>query len=201
MKLLYTPLSPFARKVRVAALELGLTLDLVEVDPWETESPLAAYNPALRVPVLCHEGLTLPGSTLICEYLDTLHKHKPLVPESGAERWQVLRLHALADGMLEACVAHVVERVRRPESLQYSYWLDRQEIKITASLDLMETLLPDNGRGEDLATITLACALEYLNIRLAHLNWQKRYPTLDAWYSEKRLRPSMLNTRPLAPHA
>src|SRR5690606_11157415 len=87
MKLLYTPFSPFARKVRIAALELGLKLELEDVNPWDTHSSLSSHNPALRVPVLCDGAIELPGSTLICEYLDTLHDQPLLTPQSGQERW------------------------------------------------------------------------------------------------------------------
>lgn len=53
MKLWYAPTAPFARKVRVAAHELGLAekLQLVEVDPW-SDPRLRALNPLAKVPTL-----------------------------------------------------------------------------------------------------------------------------------------------------
>ncbi len=77
-QLWYAPTSPFARKVRIAAHELGLAdaLELVEVNPW-TDARLRALNPLAKVPTLVlasGDALYEPG--VICDYLDA----------AGAER-------------------------------------------------------------------------------------------------------------------
>ena len=54
MRLRYTPLSPFARKVRVCAWELGLSdyLELAPCDVWAADSDIVIDNPLGKVPAL-----------------------------------------------------------------------------------------------------------------------------------------------------
>jgi glutathione S-transferase len=78
MKLMYAPQSPFARKVRVAAIELGLgdriELEYAEVVPGRRNAGYGdAVNPLRKVPALItDDGAVLVDSTVICEYLDAL---------------------------------------------------------------------------------------------------------------------------------
>ncbi|HCS72244.1 MAG TPA: glutathione S-transferase, partial [Rhodospirillaceae bacterium] len=46
-------------------------------------------------------GEILYDSSVICEYLDSLHDGQKLFPAVGGARWQALRLNALGDGMAE----------------------------------------------------------------------------------------------------
>jgi glutathione S-transferase len=78
MKLFYAPQSPFARKVRAAAIELGLAerleLEYAEVVPGRPNIAFAQRrNPLRKVPALVTDiGETIYDSTVICEYLDAL---------------------------------------------------------------------------------------------------------------------------------
>ena len=54
MKLYSHPASPFARKCRVVAHELGLKLDVIDVDP-RTSDELRRINPLGKVPA-SHDG-------------------------------------------------------------------------------------------------------------------------------------------------
>ena len=56
MKLLYTQNSPYARKVRIVALEKHLNLALQEVVLGAEDSPVLQYNPLGKVPVLILEN-------------------------------------------------------------------------------------------------------------------------------------------------
>src|SRR5262249_23278926 len=78
MKLFYAPQSPFARKVRASAIELGLDqriqLEYAEVVPGRPNKTFAqSGNPLRRIPALVTDaGDTIFDSTVICEYLDAL---------------------------------------------------------------------------------------------------------------------------------
>jgi glutathione S-transferase len=64
--------SPHARKVRLLAAELGITLDCVSCDPrtGETRSPdYLALNPNGKVPTLKEDGFVLWESPAILKYL------------------------------------------------------------------------------------------------------------------------------------
>jgi glutathione S-transferase len=110
MKLMYTPQSPFARKVRVAADELGLDGDIeliVQAVAPTKENPdyAAKVNPLRKIPALVlDDGRVIYDSTVICEYFDDLAGGGQIIPAPGPDRWDVLTTHALAQGMMEAAV-------------------------------------------------------------------------------------------------
>jgi glutathione S-transferase len=100
MRLLYhLPLSPYARKVRLALAEKGLAFELKLEKVWERRPDFLALNPAAQVPVLVEEtGLAIVDSTAICEYLDEAYPDMPLLGRSFAERAECRRLVAWFDG-------------------------------------------------------------------------------------------------------
>jgi glutathione S-transferase len=108
----------------------------------------------------------------------------------------VLRLHALADGIMEAAVARVVEELRRPKALVFQGNLDRQAEKIRRALDAIEPKAATLGERVTLATITLGCALGYLDFRLPLLAWRTGRPALAVWDSVFAARPAMKATKP-----
>src|SRR5882757_1242461 len=193
MRLRYSPVSPFARKVRVVAAELKLwdRIELAACDVWAPNSDIAADNPLGKVPALLTGDGTFIGSTLCCEYLDSLQGEPRLVPAATADRWRVLRQHALADGIMEAAVAHVTEELRRPAQFVYREFLERQRIKIRRTLDVVESHADALGGRADLATITLGCALGYLDFRLPQFGWRRGRDGLARWYEIMAMRPSM----------
>ena len=141
MKLRYSPTSPYVRKVAVAAIEAGLDgrIERIETDVWDPATDIAEDNPLGKVPALVtDEGTVLCDSPTICDYLDSLHDGPRLVPAEGPGRWQVLNLHALASGIMDAAVARVVEVRARPEALRFDGWLQRQTLKIARALDALE---------------------------------------------------------------
>ena len=110
--------SPFARKVRVAAIETGQgeAIDWTMVDLVDRPAVLGQANPLDQVPVVIQDdGTALYDSPVICQYLDSLHDGPKLYPEAGAARWTALRLEALGDGLGAASAALAGER-RRPRT-------------------------------------------------------------------------------------
>jgi glutathione S-transferase len=200
MKLRYSNASPFVRKVLVFAHETGLAqnIELVPTDVWAADTDIARDNPLGKVPTLVTADGTFIGSTLCCEYLDSLHAGPPLIPRETKARWRVLQRHALADGIIEAAVAHVVETLRRPAALMHADALERQQGKIQRTLDVIEGDVAAFD-GIDLASVTLGCALGYLDFRLDALNWRSDQPKLTRWYSRFEARPSMVATAPKIP--
>ncbi len=201
MKLRYSPTSPYVRKVTVTALELGLDerIERVETNVGDPKTDIARDNPLGKVPALItDEGLTLCDSPLICEYLTSLKHDAGLLPASGTARWKVLNRAALADGILDAAVARVMEERVRPEDKRWPGWHERQGRKVRATLDRLEQ---EAAAGEieqslDLGTIALGCALGYLDFRFAGEDWRSERPALAAWYETFAQRPSMTATVP-----
>jgi len=198
LRLCYAAASPFVRKVLVFAHETALAnrIELASTDVWAPDSDIVRDNPLGKVPALIGPDGTFIGSTLCCEYLDTLHGGRRLIPLLPAERWATLQFHALADGIMEAAVAHVIEQLRRPSAFIYDGYLERQAGKIFRTLDVIELGPAALRERVDLATIALGCALGYLDFRLPRLEWRRGRPELARWEAAFSARPSMAATTP-----
>ena len=199
MKLYLNPASPFARKVRISALELALAerIELIEVSlsPVQPHHGLRSHNPLGKIPALLTEAdEALYDSPVICEYLDALAGGDRLWPAAGAARWRALRRQALADGLAEAAILMRYELVIRPEALRWSEWLDGQRLKVRTALDALEAE-PLDGPF-DIGAISIVCALEYLEFRFPEERWREGRPQLAAWHERLRRRPSVASTRP-----
>jgi glutathione S-transferase len=205
MKLYYTSTSPFVRKVLVAAHELGLAdgIDTITLRPTPTKaSPeLSTINPLSKIPAMVtDDGTTLYDSRVICEYLDTLHTGRKLVPESGPRRFQILRTQALADGVLDAAILVFYERSQRPADLHWDPWLDGQAEKARQGIDALardvRALAKESGDGVDLAQIAVACTLGWLDLRKPLGEIRRGREELFGWYERFSARPSMKRTEP-----
>lgn len=193
MKLFYAKTSPYVRKVRVAAAELSVDLELVETNAAAPESNYGAINPVHRVPALqLDTGRVLFDSPVICEYLDVTYGPR-LLPASGEERWEVLTLQALGDGLMDAAVPRRGEQMR-PAEQQSPERLALYIRSMTQILDHLEAST-DRLAGVDLGTIAISCALHYVAFRHPGDDWSATRPRLAAWNSAFAARPSMENTR------
>ena len=85
MKLTFSPASPFARKVRIAAIETGL-IDKIEfvpatVAPGQANDEYSRITPLKKLPVLILDnGDVILDSYVIVEYLDELAGGGKLIP-------------------------------------------------------------------------------------------------------------------------
>ena len=198
MKLYYSQTSPFVRKVMIAAQEKGLA-DKIEFVAAGDMGGLAGDNPLEKVPALISDrGQALFDSMVICDHLDSRGDGPELIPADPDKRSTVLCRHALADGIMEAGLACVMEG-RRPDDKQWSDAVDRQKGKITRALDQLEAEADGMGDTVDLSTIAVGAALGYVDFRLGVLNWREGRPKLAAWYEAFSKRPSMAGTVPSDP--
>jgi glutathione S-transferase len=197
MKLYFSPASPFVRKVRVTAHELGLSerIELISITltPVSPHDGLRSSNPLGKIPaLLTDDGATLYDSPVICEYLDTLAGGNRIFPAPGAARWTALRRQALADGIMDAAVLTRYEEAVRPKELRWQSWIDSQFLKIRTALDALER---ESLQGTfDIGTISIACALSYLDLRFASEGWRSSRPRLADWAATIGRRPSLAAT-------
>ena len=180
-----SPSSPFGRKIKIALSLLGLK-DRVKVENADTADPadsLRGQNPLGKIPALVLEdGDVLYDSNVILEYLDHLAGGGKIIPQD-ASRFGVLRDAALANGLMEAAVLQVYEkRFRKPDERSQG-WLDYQAAKVERALAHAEVNCPETATSPDdvdIAALSLACALGYLDIRYAG-SWRGDHPKLAAW--------------------
>jgi glutathione S-transferase len=100
MRYLYhLPLSPFSRKIRLVLSEKRLPFELRLEKVWERRAEYLELNPAGTVPTLVEDnGLAVPDSGVICEYLEEAYPDTPLLGRTLAERVEIRRLVAWFDG-------------------------------------------------------------------------------------------------------
>ncbi len=196
MKLYNGPTSPFGRKVRVVALELGVTLEVQSIDVYSAEF-LDALNPLRQIPTLqLDDGSALYDSDVIIDYLDSVSEQPTLVP--AEDRHRLLTRVALCNGLMEAVLQRVMEQ-RRPESERSPAFVEKLEGRADRALAELESEAAEISAGDlCLDQITTACALEYVDFRYRR-DWRADMPILAGWLARFAERPSMRATRPADP--
>ncbi|QWD62861.1 glutathione S-transferase C-terminal domain-containing protein [Polynucleobacter sp. MWH-UH25E] len=201
MKLIYSPTSPYVRKVRIVFLEKKVDIDLETNSVWAADTNITTYNPLGKVPCLVlDDGEAIQDSRVIAEYADALSPVSKLIPTDHRERATVKTWEALADGLVDASILARLEKTWRPANEQSQAWIDRQIGKVHAALRQMSEQLGENawcfGNQITLADIAVGCALGYLAFRFPEIQWQSQYPNLDRLYQKLLQRPSFKETEP-----
>jgi glutathione S-transferase len=200
LKLYYSSTSPFARKVRIALEEKKIEYELCETSPWDDASPVHAANPLGKVPALTlDDGTTIYDSRVIVEYIDDVSPVSRLVPEPVRQRIAVRKWEALADGACDALVLATMER-KRPLARQSPDWIARQLHKVETAVAEMASELAErpwcNGESYTLADIACGCALGYIDLRAADLDWRGRFPNLARHADKLAKRPAFAESAP-----
>lgn len=197
MKLTYSPASPFARKVRISAIELGLidqiALVPVKVAPGEPNDDYSRnISPLKKLPALILDnGNVIIDSYVIVEYLDDLAGGGKLIPSAGAARWQVKSDHALLQGMLDSMLLCRYEKMVRPDALRWQAWSDDHWNRAWNGMARFEKQADVLSRPFDIVQIGLACVLGYADFRFPDCDWRKAYPKLAAFNETMLARPSV----------
>jgi glutathione S-transferase len=199
MKLVGSLTSPFVRKVRIVLSEKRIVYDFDVDIPWESDTRVAEHNPLGKVPILImDDGTTLYDSRVIVDYLDSANPVSRLMPEFNRERSMVKRWEALADGISDAATTIFLER-KRPDSLQSTKWISRQQKKAMLGLEVAARDLGDKkwceGNVYTLADIALGCTLGYLSFRFPEMKW-RMFPNLVRLVDALEERTSFIETAP-----
>ena len=189
MLLLYTPTSPYVRKVMLSAHVLGLADDLtLDTVDWTSPDSAAklALNPLAKVPALIADGKLIADSRVIVEYFDTLAGSGKIIPNDSETRPEtridVLSQAALIEGMIDASILIVYETRLRPENMVLESVMERYREKIIRGLVMVgaTTKSYDNGAMPTIADISLAVLLDYLDFRNV-VPWRDHAPQLGDW--------------------
>ncbi len=202
MKLLYSPTSPYARKVRVVATEKRIEVEMLKVVLSDPDCPVVDYNPLGKIPVLIlDDGESLFDSRVIVEYLDNRTPLTKLIPQENSAKIWVRRWEALADGVCDAAVAAMQES-RRPDNLRDPAVIEKQMGKVQRGLTQLNAELGESKWCVDdsfsLADIALGCMLGWLDLRYQDLAWRESYSNLSRHFDEMMKRPSFSETEPPA---
>src|ERR1700722_14197299 len=177
-----SPMSPFARKVRMAILHLKLSekVEFVRADPMNPDDVLRQDNPLGKIPVLMTEdGKAVYDSRVILEYLDHAAGGGIIIPDGWPARLKALTLQAMCDGIMDACILSVFAHRPPPSEIHHPPWLDYQRGKVVRALAAFAKAPPDPAHF-NVGTITAACMLGYLDTR-KQVDWRKDFAALVPW--------------------
>ena len=203
MRLLYhLPLSPYCRKVRLVLAEKRLPFELKVERVWERREAFLALNPAASVPVLEEDnGLAIPDSGVICEYLDEAYPDTGLLGTTLGERVEVRRLVAWWDDRFDREVTRNLNGEKYYKRISGLGHPDARALRagyahLRTHLEylgwLAETRKWLAGNVLSLADLTAAAHLSVLDYQ-GDVDWSVSPPARD-WYARMKSRPSF---RPL----
>jgi glutathione S-transferase len=201
MKLLSSPISPFARKVRIVLAEKRIECELQTVDVAPVDNPVNAHNPLGKIPALVlDDGTALYDSRVIVEFLDNVSPFSRLIPDDNRDRVQVRRWEALADGVLDAGLLVRYESLR-DKAEQSAAWTGKQLARMQRGLAQMAADLEArawcHGERYSLADIALGCCIGWLDFRKpGGLDWKAGHPVLARHYDKLMERPAFADTAP-----
>ena len=141
MKLICSPISPYARKAMLLARLSNIELEESRPTQNGANGYAAGDNPLGKIPALeWQPGQYLFDSPVICEYLDSLRK-TPLLPAEGHPRFIQLWQHALGDGLSDAVYNYRVETMR-PKEFHWAKMIERHNQAIENSIATLEKIIP-----------------------------------------------------------
>ena len=199
MKLVYSPPSPFVRKVTTlihhADLHDRIELINVKTTALSVAEEARAANPLGKIPVMILEnGKAIFDSRVITRYLDELAGSN-LYSEENI--YDILTLEALADGIMESAVSITYESKLRPENEQSPSWMEAQWSKVLHAIKALDDVECKAMNGEmNMGQIAVACALGYLDFRHDARQWRSGHSNLASWNDKMMKLPALIKTIP-----
>lgn len=191
-RLFGTPTSPYVRRVRVVARELGVAFEFIDAAHDDGQAAMRAVNPLWKVPTAEIDGQPVFDSRVINAALLRAHGPGPLRPVD-ADDLDTHNTITVIDGVLDALInAFYLGRDGvQPEQASY---MAKQRARARAGMDWLEGHLGDPSDAFDVATIALCTTLEWMRFRGTYA--VDDHPGLVAHLGRHAERPSMLATRP-----
>ncbi len=194
-RLFGTTTSPYVRRVRILALELGVDYEWIDAAPAEGQALLRELNPLWKVPAMFIGDQPLLDSGLINRYLLANYGPGPLTP-FDADDLASLAFTTVTDGALDASINafYLTRDGARAEDVAY---VDKQMKRVASALEWLERRSHQLSTGAlGLREIALITALDWMKFRNAYPI--ERHPQLVAACEKLRDRPSILSTMPNA---
>jgi len=195
--LYHLPLSPYARKVRLVLAEKRLPFELRIEKVWERRPEYLDLNPAGTVPTLVEDnGMVVPESAVICEYLEEAYPDTGLLGRNMVERIETRRLVAWFDIKFFNEVTHNLlwektmkqaQRLGAPDAgaLRAGYANLKQHLAHLGYLAERRRFLA--GGQLSLADFAAAAQLSALDF-IGDVDWAAA-PAAKEWYARIKSRP------------
>ena len=197
MKLYGALLSPFVRKVALAATEKGIGCELVLTSPGSSDPDFVEISPFGKIPAIRDGDYALADSTAIFTYLEAKHPEPPLLPADPRLRGKAMWFDEFADTILAASTLKILfNRLVGPKILKVGgdeAIALQGEAELPAILDWLESASPDQGwlLGDaftiaDISVASVLRTLAYVNPGLD----PAKHPRATAWYARVSERPA-----------
>jgi glutathione S-transferase len=195
MKLYGTTTSPFVRRVRVVAAEVGESVDRLDTATDAGQGALREVSPIRKVPVAVVDGRTIYDSHAIIDWLVTTRGWHTLTP--ARDRWHEQNVINAIDGALDAVIQLFYLR-RDGVTIAGSPYEIRQLDRADAIFAWLGNQLTKDGRGFGegfgLAELALITSLDWMDFRNAYPT--ERASVVESVRAAWRDRPSLASTRP-----
>ncbi len=188
MKIYGFPLSPFVRKVALAASEKGLPFDWEPTNPQAGGEEFLQASPFSKIPAIKDGDFLLADSTAITVYLEAAYPEPALLPAEPRSRGRAMWFEEVADTvMIPAGAPIVVNRFLRPrifgsEGDEAAAVAAEQALQRPATY--LESQLGENGWLDgafSAGDIAVASSIKTLSYAGWTLN-AASYPRLAGWY-------------------
>jgi glutathione S-transferase len=161
VKVYGTTTSPFVRRVRIVAAELGEPVDRIDTAVDAGMAQLREVSPIRKVPVAVVDGRTLYDSRVIIDWLVTTRGWGGLSPTR--DRWRTENCVQAVDAALDAVIQLFYLR-RDGVAIDGTPYATRQLDRADAIFTwLAGQLVPVQGFG--IAEISVICALDWMDFR------------------------------------
>ena len=195
MKLYGTTTSPFVRRVRVVAAEVGEPVDIINTAQEEGQKQLRQTSPIWKVPVAEIDGRTLFDSRVIIDYLTLTRGWGGLTPPR--DQWRESNLVNAIDAALDSAIQLFYlkrEGVPAEGTPFHAHNMGRADAIFAWLATELATEKTSFGSGLGLAEVSLVATLDWMDFR-------KTYPTdraadLNALRAHWADHPSLATTRP-----
>jgi glutathione S-transferase len=143
-------LSPFVRKALFTLEYKQVEYENEPVFPASDEPAFRAISPLGKIPVLEHDGFTVPDTSVICRYLDRIFPERSIYPNDPVEEANASWIEEFADtALIEACAGLFLQRVLNP--VMRGQPTDEKAVAnildnlMPAALTYMESVTPEEG--------------------------------------------------------
>lgn len=206
MKLYGRNLSPFVRRVATTLNVMGQPYEPVQVAPFDEWEKAKGVNPVVRIPALeLDDGDILIDSTTILDSLDEQAGANALVPRSGKERRDVLKLVAIAVGAMEKSVNSAYELRFHPAEKVAEDWVERCDNQTVSALQALDAHAANAGAdgwlyGDAIsqADISATVAFTFASIARPKLGVAEKAPNLAKLVERLEATDAFKQTHPQA---
>lgn len=196
MKLYNANLSNFATKSRLVIYEKGIDVEMAPIPGGQPSSAeYAKINMLGKMPALDVDGLVIPESEVINEYLEDKFPNPPLLPKSAEGRAKVRVITRFHDLYLEPPLRALFGQMN-PKTRDEKV-VGEKVTDFKKRLDQLEKMLADGGfaTGSDftLADCALAPTMFFATNLLPAFGAQPLdgRPRIAAWWKHVQTRPSV----------